>query len=189
MPPPNTAASRRAPEDEVLQCGALPPGALAALLSRYGLTLEWVGPGTAIPGSYWGESEAGLIADRLLVRADTPVHSALHEACHYVCMDPARRGGLHTDAGGDYAEENAVCYLQILLADRLPAMGRARMSADMDRWGYSFRLGAAAAWFAEDAEDALEWLRREGLVDAEDQPNWRLRGPASAPTARRPRTA
>ncbi len=28
------------------------------------------------------------------------------------------------------------------------------MCRDMDEWGYSFRLGSAANWFAEDAEDA-----------------------------------
>ena len=29
-------------------------------------------------------------------------------------------------------------------------------------WGYSFRLGSAAAWFAEDAEDARDWLIATG---------------------------
>ena len=57
----------------------------------------------------------------LYVRADTPVHSLLHELSHYVCMTPERRAGLDRDAGGDDAEECAVCYLQILLADELPA--------------------------------------------------------------------
>jgi len=37
--------------------------------------------------------------------------------------------------------------------------------ADMDAWGYSFRLGSAARWFAEDAADALEWLQRRQLID------------------------
>jgi hypothetical protein len=36
----------------------------------------------------------------------------------------------------------------------------------MDAWGYSFRLGSTAAWFGADAEDAREWLRRQGLIDA-----------------------
>ena len=54
------------------------------------------------------------------MRDDTPVHSALHEACHYICMDKQRRNDLDTDAGGGYEEENGVCYLQILLADHLP---------------------------------------------------------------------
>ena len=47
------------------------------------------------------------------------------------------------DAGGDDAEENAVCYLQILWADALPGFGRERMFLDMDAWGYTFRLGSA----------------------------------------------
>ena len=71
---------------------------------------------------------------------------------------PARRAQLERDAGGDYAEENAVCYLQILLAGSFRAVGRERMCADMDAWGYTFRLGSAKAWFEQDAEDARQWL-------------------------------
>jgi hypothetical protein len=149
--------------------------ALPALLARYGLELARVADGAPIPGSYWGDSEAGLIGRRLLVRADTPLHSALHEACHYICMAPARRANLHTDAGGDHAEENGVCYLQILLADQFPGVGRARMQRDMDRWGYSFRLGSSRAWFEHDAADARDWLLAYGLIDAADRPTWQLR--------------
>ena len=71
---------------------------------------------------------------------------------------PARRRLLDTNAGSDEAEENAVCYLQILLADEIDSLGRERMFSDMDSWGYSFRLGSSRAWFEEDAEDALGWL-------------------------------
>jgi hypothetical protein len=113
---------------------------LASLLESHGLCLQWVAAAQSIPGSYWGESEAGLQGAALLVRAGTPLHSALHEAAHFVCMSPARRSGLDRDAGGDDAEENAVCYLQILWAERL-AVPRGRLMADMDAWGYSFRLG------------------------------------------------
>lgn len=120
--------------------------------------------GAEIPGSYWGEREAGLIADAIYFRPDTPVHSVLHEACHFICMDPVRRAQLNRDAGGDHDEENAVCYLQILLADRIEGMGRARMCADMDAWGYTFRLGGAAAWFEQDAQDARAWLIARGLI-------------------------
>ena len=162
----------------VLTVGEIGDAMLAELLGRYGLAIVGVDPGSAIPGSFWGESEAGLIGARLYLRPDTPVHSALHEACHYVCMDGQRRAGLHTDAGGDYAEEDAVCYLQILLADRLPAVGRDRLMSDMDAWGYSFRLGSARRWFEADAEDALDWLRREHLVDEAGEPTWRLRDAA-----------
>lgn len=133
------------------------------LLADHDLTLEIVSPGESIPGSFWGESEAGLIGDTLYARPDTPLHSILHEACHYICMDDDRRRGLHTNAGGDYDEENAVCYLQILLADRIAGFGRERCMDDMDRWGYSFRLGSARAWFEGDAEDARQWLEEKGL--------------------------
>ncbi len=139
---------------------------VALLLSRYGLHLALIAPDETIPGSYWGDCEAGLRADRLYARLDTPVHSILHEACHYICMAPERRTGLDRDAGGDDLEESAVCYLQVLLADALPAVGRQRLCADMDAWGYSFRLGSTQAWFEHDADDARRWLREQGVIDA-----------------------
>lgn len=137
---------------------------LGALLEPRGIAVVAVAPGEPIPGTYWGEPEAGLIGNRLYVRPDTPVHSALHEAAHWLCMDEARRQALDRDAGGDYDEENAVCYLQILLAGEIPGMGGGRMCADMDAWGYTFRLGSSARWFQGDAEDARQWLCRRGLI-------------------------
>jgi hypothetical protein len=153
----------------VLLVNAIDRVALAALLWGYGLTLVLVPAGEAIPGSYWGDSEAGLKGDRLYARLDTPLHSVLHEASHYVCMTPERRAGLDRDAGGDDPEEAAVCYLQVLLAARLPGVGRARLFADMDAWGYSFRLGNTHDWFCEDAGDARAWLGRHGIIDAADE--------------------
>lgn len=167
-----------APEHAVLRIGDAVVevrAALAALLSRYGLELCRVPDGAAIPGSFWGDEEAGLQGDGLLYRDDTPLHSILHEACHFVCMDEGRRGALDTNAGGDYDEESAVCYLSILLADGLPEFGRARMLQDMDAWGYSFRLGSAAAWFEEDADDARAWLQRHEIISREGRPTFRLR--------------
>jgi hypothetical protein len=137
---------------------------LALTLHHYGLTLRLTAPHENIPGSYWGDSEAGLKGDVLYARLDTPVHSVLHEASHYICMTPERRAGLDRDAGGDDAEESAVCYLQILLADALAEVGRERMMRDMDEWGYSFRLGSTRAWFEGDAEDARQWLQGRGLI-------------------------
>ncbi len=150
--------------------------AIALLLQRYGMDLTLVAPEEVIPGSYWGESEAGLKGDRLYARLDTPLHSILHEACHYICMAPERRAGLDRDAGGDDLEESAVCYLQVLLADELPGVGRTSLWADMDAWGYSFRLGNSRAWFEEDAEDARQWLREHGVTDASDRPTGLTRG-------------
>ena len=146
-----------------------------ALLTRFGLAFTLSAPGTAIPGSYWGEREAGLIGHALYARADTPIHSVLHEACHYICMDGARRRMLERDAGGDYEEENAVCYLQILLAEYIDGCSRERMCADMDAWGYTFRLGSAQAWFEQDAEDAREWLLAHQLIDSLGAPTWKRR--------------
>ena len=65
---------------------------------------------------------------------------------------------MNIDAGGDYEEEDAVCYLQIIPADMLPEMGSRRMFHDTNEWGYTFRLSSAQAWFDEDAEDAEQWL-------------------------------
>jgi len=142
------------------------PAPLVCLLARFGMAVRQEPPGLPIPGSFWGDEEAGLIGNTLVLRPDTPLHSILHEACHYICMDDERRSGLDTNAGGDYDEENAVCYLQILLADELPGFDRSKIMADMDAWGYTFRLGSARAWFERDAEDAREWLLEHGLITA-----------------------
>jgi hypothetical protein len=159
----------------VVRFSDIDPQALVQLLARFGLTVERVKASESIPGSFWGDEEAGLIGDRLLLRPDTPLHSALHEACHYICMNPSRRSGLDTDAGGDYDEENAVCYLQILLADEIPGLGRDRMMADMDAWGYTFRLGSARAWFTEDADDAETWLVENEIISSQLEVSFRLR--------------
>ena len=150
----------------VLLLNATDRVALALLLGRYGMQLTLVVPGDAIPGSYWGHGEAGLRGERLYARLDTPAHSVLHEASHYICMTPERRAGLDRDAGGTDLEESAVCYLQVLLADQVPGLGRARLFSDMDAWGYSFRLGSTRAWFEGDASDARDWLQQHGLIDA-----------------------
>ena len=149
--------------------------ALQHLLSRYLLQIHRVKDDAPIPGSWFGAPEAGIISNRLYVRQDTPIHSALHESCHYVCMDAQRRKKLDTDAAGGFEEENGVCYLQILLADHLPGMGREIMMRDMDCWGYSFRLGSAKRWFEEDAEDAQQWLLQHHLIDRNNEPTWKLR--------------
>jgi hypothetical protein len=49
------------------------------------------------------------------------------------------------------------------------------MLDDMDRWGYTFRLGSARAWFERDAEDARTWLLQRKLIDTQSQPRWTLR--------------
>ena len=149
---------------------------LYTLLDRYGARLALVAPQEVIPGSYWGEREAGLIGDRLFARLDTPVHSLLHELAHFICMAPERRATLHTDAQGDHIEEAAVCYLQILLADDLRQASRAQMFRDMDEWGYSFRLGETSAWFSFDADDARLWLIDHQIIDESQQLMYQCRG-------------
>ncbi len=160
---------------DVLRLADFPTASLIALLDRYGMELICSNNDEKIPGSFWGDEEAGLIANRLYARRDTPIHSILHETCHFICMDAERRRGLNTNAGGDYDEENGVCYLQILLADELADMGRQRMWADMDAWGYSFRLGSAQAWFEQDAEETVDWLLAHGLIATDGRPTWALR--------------
>lgn len=162
------------PAANVLRLADIGFAAPTALLARFGLTLLRVPDGRPIPGSYWGDSEAGIIGTTVHARADTPVHSLLHEAGHLIVLPPDRRAQVHTDATDSVPEEDAVCVLQGLLADALPGAGRERIWADMDAWGYTFRLGSARAYVEQDAEDAWRWLQERGLVD----PERRLRVPA-----------
>lgn len=154
----------------VLRLADLQEADARALLAHYGLSLQRVPDGQPIPGSFWGDEEAGIIGGTVYARGDTPVHSLLHEAGHLIVLPPERRAQVHTDATDSIAEEDATCYLQIVLADELPGVGRARLMADMDAWGYSFRLGSTAAWFAEDAENARQWLIEHALLDALGRP-------------------
>jgi hypothetical protein len=147
-------------------------GPIAQLLARLDVVLRLVPDGEPIEGSYWGEPEAGLVGRVVHARPDTPVHSVLHETAHLLCMDEERRSRLYRDAGGDFAEENAVCYLQILLADEIPGIGAARLMQDMDAWGYTFRLGSARAWFESEAAEARGFLQARGLLGAGGQLVW-----------------
>jgi hypothetical protein len=159
----------------VINCDEPRQQELQQLLQPYGLNIETVAIKNTIPGSFFGDREAGLIANTLYLRHDTPIHSALHEACHYICMCPKRRAKIDTNAEGDYDEENAVCYLQILLADHLSNFGQQRIMIDMDRWGYTFRLGSAKAWFQQDAEDAKYWLQSYNIIDIDEVVTFKLR--------------
>jgi hypothetical protein len=164
--PPPLEGEEAKPAEAVLRLRDIAFADAAALLARYDLHLERVADGEPIPGSYWGDDEAGVIGHAVHVRDDTPVHSLLHEACHLAVLPPGRRAAVHTDATDSVEEEDAVCLLQALLGDALPGVGRARVLADMDAWGYTFRLGSAAAYFERDAEAAWAWLIARGLVDS-----------------------
>lgn len=154
----------------VLRIADIDNALIEALLTRHGLSLVRVADGEGIPGSFWGDDEAGIIGNTVYVRSDTPVHSLLHEAGHLIVLPPERREEVHTDATDSIEEEDAVCYLQIVLGDTLPGVGRQRIMSDMDAWGYSFRLGSAHAWFEQDAENARDWLVARGLLTRDGEP-------------------
>ena len=52
----------------------------------------------------------------------------------------------------------------------LPGVGRERIWADMDAWGYTFRLGSSRAFFERDAAEAFALLRARGLVGPGENP-------------------
>jgi hypothetical protein len=168
--------SRPAYEVSVLLCSDLGADVIDKFLARYTIGAEWVAADSPITGSFWGAPEAGIVRQEVFVRPDTPVHSLLHEVCHIICMTPDRREALDGNAGSDDLEESAVCYLQVILADYLPGVGRQRLMQDMDSWGYSFRNGTTERWFVEDAEDAQAWLVSEGILTAAGEPVFKLRG-------------
>lgn len=145
------------------------------LLNPYCMQITCVSSDQDIPHSFWGAPEAGRQQDCLYIRGDTPVHSILHEACHYICMPKDRRTLTQVDAKGSAMEENATCYLQILISDHLQGYNRSQLMRDMDAWGYSFRLGSANSWFTQDAEDAQQWLIDHEIINNDNQPTWKLR--------------
>lgn len=132
--------------------------AVERVVEQAGLRVEVHQPLAPIPGTYWGEPEAGLVGCTVHVRPDTPIHSLLHEACHAICMSTERRSGLVRDAGGDDIEESAVCYLQLCIASCVQSIGVLCLADDMDAWGYSFRAGNTLSWFERDSADAKAWL-------------------------------
>lgn len=160
---PDLYPSSGDPASTVMRMGQIGFDAAAALLGRFGLQLRRVASGEAIPGSFWGDEEAGIIGTDVYARDDTPVHSLLHEAGHLIVLSPEKRRAVHTNATDSIAEEDATCYLQIVLADHLPGVGRARLMADMDAWGYTFRLGSTQAWFEQDADEARAFLKAHNL--------------------------
>jgi hypothetical protein len=159
------AASAAPTDPDVLTLGEIDLAEAIALLGRYDLRFELIDDGAPIPGSFWGDREAGVIGSIVYARHDTPVHSLLHEACHLIVIPPELRARVHTDASTSQFEEDATCYLQLLLADELHGFGMARAFIDMDAWGYSFRLGSAKAWFLHDAEDAAGFLQQLPHLD------------------------
>lgn len=171
----NESAEKIRPAGTCVAVGEMCSSTLQSLAARYGMTIERVPLDGAIPGSFWGEPEAGLRGNVVYARDDTPLHSLLHEMCHFICMDSARRTSLERDAGSDDAEEEAVCYLQITLADQLPGVGAKRLMRDMDAWGYSFRLGATGRWYRDDATAARGWLIRHDLLTITGNPTFRVR--------------
>lgn len=160
---------------EVLTVADVQLGTLVSLLGRYKLELVMQNAGEPITGSFWGDPEAGVMRDKVYARDDTPIHSLLHETCHVICMTRDRRGRLDCDAGGDDLEEAGVCYLQVVLAANIGAVGRERLMRDMDAWGYSFRLGNTRDWFEQDAGDARQFLINHGLLTEEGEPTYALR--------------
>lgn len=154
----------------VLRVAQIDLADLQSLLASVGLRLVLEPDGASIPGSYWGEPEAGIIGQDVHVRLDTPIHSVLHEAAHLAVAAAEGRHDIHTDASDSTIEEDATCFLEIIWAGLLPGVGRDRIFADMDAWGYTFRAGSAKAWFTGDAEDAEAWLVARGLVQSERMP-------------------
>ena len=148
---------------------------LRYLVNKFNFNLEIIINSQEIPASYWGDPEAGLIGKTIFVKSITPLHSFLHEFSHLVCMPEELRLQLNKDAKSDNAEESAVCYLQILLADSLQNIERSLLMKDMDDWGYSFRLGSTEEWFKNDANDSLEWLKRKKILDKRGNISWLLR--------------
>src|SRR3546814_11455545 len=117
--------SKGAGQGEVLRLRDIAFADAAALLARYDLHLEHVPDDAPIPGSYWGESEAGLIGTTVHAPSDTPVHSLLHKACHLIVLSPDRRAAVHTDTPASAEEEDAVALRHAMPGEAHPGRGPA----------------------------------------------------------------
>ena len=136
---------------------------VAALLARYGLAARARRRRRADPRQLLGRTRSRPDRPRVHARDDTPVHSLLHEAAHLIVLPPerARRAyRRHRFGRGRRRRLRAA-----VAARRRPARRRPRaLMADMDAWGYTFRLGSARAYFERDAEDAGPGCSARGLV-------------------------
>ena len=112
---PATLPSTILREPEVLRLRDVAGCDVVALLARYGLRFERVADGAPIPGSFWGESEAGLISSTVFARDDTPLHSLLHEACHLIVIPPEMSWRGDRKASGLVFDENVKCCMPLLV--------------------------------------------------------------------------
>lgn len=163
------------PNSDMHSLKNIQPPSLRPLFDHYQLNLKEVDINNDIPYSFWGAPEAGRFQSTLYAREDTPIHSLLHEACHFICMSPQQRHADSHDAGGSALIENACCFLQLVLSDHIPNFNLAIHMHDMNTWGYNFRLGSVARWFYADSDDASQWLIRQKIIDNQFQPTWQLR--------------
>lgn len=86
---------------DVLRFSDVDSHELTELIACYQIELCLTPKDLPAPGSFCGGEEAGLVGKPLYLRTDTPIHSVLHQVCHYICMDSKRRLSLNADAGSD----------------------------------------------------------------------------------------
>ncbi len=142
----------------------------------YGARLERVPAGAAIPGSYWGDTEAGLdrqhrVRARRHARAFVPARAlSLHlhgrrAPCR--ARDRRRRHATTRSAA------SATC--RCCSPSGSTASAQRAACATWTRGATRFREGSARAWFDGDGAHARAWLLDHGLVDSAGQPTLRLR--------------
>ena len=130
--PPGFALGRRAmpgERDRVAPRGRRPPGAWRCCSHVTALRSSWWRPAGRFPAVTGARPKRASRAMSLYARPDTPLHSVLHEAASLHLHVARAARGLDRDAGGDDAEECAVCYLQIsepAAGGRRPGARRAR---------------------------------------------------------------
>jgi hypothetical protein len=108
---------------DVLRVGDPAHPSLVELVRRYGAELLQQALTPCCRAHTGARSEAGL-RGRVVRARGPPWHSVLHELSHYRVHDAGAAREPDRDAGGDDAEECAVCYLQIVLASAGAARAR-----------------------------------------------------------------
>jgi len=145
-------------------------------LDRYGLSLHLVAPDEVIPARI-GASARRADGIQIFARLDTAGAFGAARGRPFYLHDAGTARRLGYRCRRRSCGRECVCYLQIILAQSLPNVGRERMCRDMDEWAIRSGWEAPRSGSIQDAEDARDWLMRHGVLDSQSRPTYAVDDP------------